>query len=140
MGNGKAFQVTIALVSVVTTIGFMILFKGVFADIKVGITERKPANYGGGRFEVTKVDWLALESEIELNHLLMNDNISDDSQIVIVGNNNMNTILVVGILSPNGNSDLLRRKMGLVSKVITQKAKAYGWDSWIKITEEIKQY
>lgn len=83
----------------------------------------------------TRLEWLALE----LNAVYRTDmNELEGYMLSFIPIEKENTILIYVFYNHQTRRELMNRGIDHARKIVEKEAKSRGWDSWLKIKEEIK--
>jgi hypothetical protein len=95
--------------------------------------ESKP---GLERYTPTRIEWLALV----LNSIIREEYTSNRLYGLTVVAGDHETILIFVRYSPNVNREIMNKSIDSAREVAQTIAKKYGWESWVKIRENIEMF
>jgi hypothetical protein len=87
-------------------------------------------------FTPTRLEWLAVElnASSRVEELFVNPHLTMD----FVPMMNSNTIIIYVTYLPNTDRKIINKYIDGARKLISKKAKSYGWSSWLKVKENLK--
>lgn len=108
----------------VLCISFGLLAQPTFGQSKPGLVPYTP----------TRIEWLATVLQAQLRQ-----DITEESRFHLeIVNSDHETILIFVRYLPNVNREVMNTTIQTVREVTMIAAKGYGWDSWVKIREDVQ--
>ncbi len=109
----------------------------IFVHSLSSFSENRPTKLPAGAqpYTPSRLEWLALELNAEQRIEL-----SEESgfAMTFVPVENENAILIFVRYLENVNREIMNTNIDTARKVISMKAKSHGWDSWLKVKEDVQ--
>jgi hypothetical protein len=102
---------------------------------KIALAQQSPSYHPGLEpFTPTRIDWLAtlLEANLRIEDL------SRNGYLLRVVESGPETLTIYIRYLPTVNREVMNTQIDAVRKVIAIDAKSYGWDGWIRVTEDVR--
>ena len=93
------------------------------------------ASKGSEGYTPSKLEWLAME----MNVMSKTEASTSGIYMAFVGIERSNEILIYVRYHPSTDRELLNLQINNAKELIHKKATGYGWTSWLKIKEDVKQ-
>ncbi len=104
------------------------------ASTTTGHAQKRTNHPGAELYTPTRIDWLT----ILLQASLRQDAVSEDGFILQIANPDSETILIYVRYFPKTDREMMNSAIDTARQVITITAKSYGWDSCLKVKEDVK--
>jgi hypothetical protein len=101
-----------------------------FAKAPLGET----AHPGAERFTPTRIDWLTTALQADLREDITNEH----PFLLAITHSDSETILIYVRYRPDVDPRNMNLEIETARKVIQMTAKSYGWDSWLKVREDVQ--
>jgi|GEM_PF-3545962 len=93
---------------------------------------------GGLPYVPTRIEWLALVSQASLRHSAATGPYSAYDLGIV--NKDGTTIVIYVRYLPTVDREVLNKAVETAKTALQIRAKGYGWDSWLKIEEDVKAF
>ena len=97
------------------------------------LSAQRTSHPGSEPFTPTRMDWLIVNLQACCRH----DGLSVDGFDLQLTNPEPETVLIYVSYLPNVNRAAMNLTIDSVKKVVDIKAKSYGWQSWVKVREDV---
>lgn len=86
-------------------------------------------------FVPTRIDWLVTSLQASLRH----DPTKEKNYTLDITASDPETVVIQVRYPPTVDRKVMNMAIDAARKVINIRARTYGWDSWVKISEEVEQ-
>jgi hypothetical protein len=112
-----------------------LLFTQVLLAVPPGSSQQTPATHpGSAPYTPTRIDWLTTTLQANLR----SERLEEDGYILQITSPNPETIRIYVRYLPTVNREAMNTGIDAAREVIHITAKSYGWDGWLKVTEDIQ--